>query len=112
MKDKWSSLKLKLYLFSSTKADKGQDQKHLTVKEKKVRIFTGPPTYVYLLMTRINPYGVKTEPAEFCKSLENYKQSYKNNFNEEGKETRPVQTRRPGPSGSQGQLSPPVKSTL
>ena len=63
-------------------------------------------------MTRINPYGVKTEPAEFCKSLENYKQSYKNNFNEEGKETRPVQTRRPGPSGSQGQLSPPVKSTL
>ena len=74
-------LKLKNYLFSSAKADKGQDQEHLTVKEKKVGILTGHPTYVSGLMIEINPYGVKTKPDEFCKSLEQSKQSYNNHFN-------------------------------
>ena len=69
MDAKVSSLKLKLYLFSSADAEKQQDQKQLPVKENKDGSSTGPTTYVFGMTIRRIPYGDKINPSEFCKRL-------------------------------------------
>ena len=78
------SLKIKLYLLSSADNEQRQDQQQLTVAEKKNGSLTGPPTYVSVLVIKINPYCVKIKTAEFWKSLDQAKQSSNNQFNAEG----------------------------
>ena len=75
--DTFSSLKIKLYLFSSTDTNQRQDQIHITVKEKKGGGLTGPPTYTSGLTIEIITYGGIINPAEFCKSLDQEQQSPK-----------------------------------
>ena len=106
MDDKCSLLKLKFYLFSSTNAEKRYEQRHLPVKDKKYESSTEP------LTIRRNPYGRKIKHAEFCKCLDQVKQSSNNQFNEEGEEKHPVQMRSPVTSGSQVRRSPPENKTL
>ena len=72
-----TSLKLKLYLFSSPDAEQRQDQRHLPFKEKKDGIYPGPLTYASGLMIGRNFYGGKINPAEFYKRLEQSKQFLK-----------------------------------
>ena len=52
MDEKYSLIKIKLYLFSSTDAYQWQDQRQLPVEDKKGGSSTGPPTYVSSFIIR------------------------------------------------------------
>ena len=82
MEDKFSYLKLKLYLFSSTNAEQRKDQKHMPVKNKKDGSTIGTMTSVYGLTIVRNTYSGKIKPKEFCKRLDQAKKSSKNQLNE------------------------------
>ena len=53
-RDKLSSLKLKLYLFSSVNAEQRQDQRKMLVKDNKDISLTGPTTYTFDPTIKIN----------------------------------------------------------
>ena len=74
MDDKSSLLKIKLYLFSSANADQRQDQKHLTIKDKKDRSLSGRPSYASYLEIGRNPYDGKINPDKFSENLKKAKQ--------------------------------------
>ena len=102
-------LKLKCYLISSADVEQLQDQQQLPVEENKDGSLPGPPTYASGLTTKIKPYDGKIKPAEFCKQLEQAKQSFKQKCDKEGEETTLSKTRRLGPSSSRGHGSLPAK---
>ena len=76
-RDKIPLLKLKFYCFSSADADQRQDHQQLPVEEKKDGSSTGPLTYASGLTIKINSYGVKINPSEFCKGLDQAKHLFK-----------------------------------
>ena len=90
MDDESSSLKLKLYLFSSVDAKQRQEQQQLPVKEKKAGSSTGRPTYASGLMIGRNPYNGKINHAEFSECLGKANQFLKLQYEKEA-EKHPVQ---------------------
>ena len=63
MYDKFSLLKMKLYLLSSVNAEQQHDQRQLLVEEKKHVSSTGRPTYVSGLTIRSNSYEGNINPS-------------------------------------------------
>ena len=61
MDDKWSSLKLKLYLFSSVNADPWQNQQQLPVREDKNCSSVGLPTHASGQKIGRHTYGYSRE---------------------------------------------------
>ena len=67
MDDKLSPLELKLYLFYSANLYQRQEQRKITVEDKKYGSLIGPTTYISTLEEGRNLYGGKTNSVEFCK---------------------------------------------
>ena len=74
MDDESSSLKLKLYFFSSEDAEQWKDQRQISVEEKEDGNPKGRPTHSSGMTTRRNPYVLKIKPAEFSEWLGTDKQ--------------------------------------
>ena len=74
MDDESSSLKVKLYLLSSSDTEKKQDQRQLPVEYKKDRGLTVLMIYISVLTIGRNPYGKNIKPAKFSERLGKYKQ--------------------------------------
>ena len=90
MDDECSSLKRKLYLFSSADAEQRQDQRQLSVKEKKDGSSTGRPTYASGLTIGSNPSGFNIKPAEFSERLGTAKQFLERQYYKRGDGKHPV----------------------
>ena len=109
MDDESSSLKLKLYIFSSANTDQKQGQKQLPIEGKKKRISTGLPTYASGMTIRINAYDSTIKPAEFKERLGKANKFLEQEYYDEGgkntlsksrrKESRRFRNPRNSPSG-------------
>ena len=69
MDDKFSWLKLKVYLLSYIEVEQQQYQQNLILEDNKDGILTGPSTYVSSMTIGRNPYISRINPADFCKHL-------------------------------------------
>ena len=76
MDEKLSSLELKKHLFFSANDDERKWWQQLSVKYKKGVIFTRTPKYASGLTIIRNIYSRTINPAEFCKRLDQAKQSF------------------------------------
>ena len=74
MDDELSSLKLKLYLFSSVNTEQWQDQRQLPIEEKKDGSLTGLLIYISGLTIERNTYDGNINPPEFRERLGKAKQ--------------------------------------
>ena len=92
-RDKFPSLKMKVYLLSSADTKQWQDQQQLPVEEKKYGSLPGPSTYTSVITTKINPYGRKIKPVRFYKRPDQTNQFFKRRCDGECEETTLSQTR-------------------